>query len=107
MICLACYADELVRAHEPGAEQGVRPRQGTSRTLDERCAPELGAFTGYGPVDIVREAVYFQRLDGELQEFLDGAYIHSDRDTDFGGNGTSEFVVDVFDAPIPAADLGE
>ncbi|GHH05013.1 hypothetical protein [Streptomyces rubradiris] len=161
--------------------------------LKERCAPELGAFTGYGPVDIVREAVYFHRLDDELREFLDGAYmiglgirmwnerrgdgdvnwvvqlrsdevsvpasaeprtwalpagtrlvntwtsqeplgnlgpvrgalvvaeaasaegrrvrihtlLRSDRDVDFEGNGTSEFVVDVFDAPIPMEDLGE
>ncbi len=160
--------------------------------LKENCASELGAFTGYGPIDVVREAVYFRQIDDELEEYLDGAYmigfgirmsnerrsdgdiawvvqlrsdevsvpasseprswalpaevqllrtwtseqpladlgpvrgalgvaeaasaegrwvrvhtlLHSNRDVDFEGSGTSEFVVDVFDAPIPA-ELGE
>ncbi|MBO7937469.1 hypothetical protein ABZX99_30520 [Streptomyces antibioticus] len=154
---------------------------------------ELGTFTPYGPVGIVREAVYFGRIDDELEEYLDGAYmiglgirmsnerqadggvgwvvqlrddevsvpasaeprtwalptdlkllsnwtseqplggrgpvrsalevaeaasregrwvrihtlLHSDRDEDYEGNGTSEFVVDVFDAPIPLSEPDE
>ncbi|MFE2846759.1 hypothetical protein ACFXKS_25005 [Streptomyces scopuliridis] len=160
--------------------------------LKENCASERGAFTGYGPIDVVREAVYFSRIDDELKEYLDGAYmiglgirmsnerssdgdiawvvqlrsdevsvpasaeprtwalpaepqllrtwtseqplagigpvrsaldvaeaasaegrwvrvhtlLHSNLDVDFEGNGASEFVVDVFDAPIPP-ELGE
>ncbi|WP_143658457.1 Maf-like protein [Embleya scabrispora] len=155
--------------------------------LKDKCAPKVGAFTECGPIDIVRTAVYFSRLDDEIEDYLDGAYmiglgirmsnerdsdgdigwviqlrsdevtvpanaeprtwalptevklletwtskqplddlgpvrgalkvagaasaegrrvrvhtlLHSDRDVDFEGNGTSEFVVDVFDAPIP------
>ncbi|MBT2529539.1 hypothetical protein J7E91_30130 [Streptomyces sp. ISL-99] len=161
--------------------------------LKENCAPELGAFTECGPVEVVREAVYFSRIDHELEEYLDGAYmiglgirmsnelssdgdigwvlqlrsdevsvpasseprtwalpagvpllrtwtseqplaglgpvrgalevaeaasaegcwvrvhtlLHSNRDVDFEGNGTSEFVVDVFDARIPSSELEE
>ncbi|MFJ7911976.1 hypothetical protein [Kitasatospora sp. NPDC096204] len=30
--------------------------------------------------------------------------LHSDRDVDYEGSGTSEFVVDIFDAPIPQQD---
>ncbi|MEU9796692.1 hypothetical protein AB0E27_40160 [Streptomyces sparsogenes] len=33
--------------------------------------------------------------------------LHSRYDVDFEGSGTSEFVVDVFDAPIPREQLGE
>jgi hypothetical protein len=161
--------------------------------LKENCATEPGSFTGYGPVDVVREAVFFGGIDGDLEEYLDGAYmiglgirmsnerssdgdvgwvlqllsdevsvpasaeprtwalpagaqllrtwtseqplaglgpvrgaldvaaaasaegrwvrvhslLHSDLDVEFEGNGTSEFVVDVFDAPIPPSDFGD
>ncbi|MCX5340322.1 hypothetical protein [Streptomyces atratus] len=162
--------------------------------LKENCASsELGALSGYGPVEVVREAVYFSRIDDELEEYLEGAYmiglgirmsnerssdgdigwvlqlrsdevsvpasseprtwalpaeaqllrtwtseqplaglgpvrgalevaeaasaegrwvrvhtlLHSDLDVDFEGSGTSEFVVDVFDASIPPSELGE
>ncbi|MFE3144070.1 hypothetical protein [Streptomyces scopuliridis] len=161
--------------------------------LKENCVSELGEFTGYGPVDVVREAVYFGGIDDDLEEYLDGAYmiglgvrmsnerrsdgdvwwvlqllsdevsvpasaeprtwalpvgarllrtwtseeplagvgpvrgaldvaaaasaegcwvrVHSllrgDLDVEFEGNGTSEFVVDVFDAPIPLAESEE
>lgn len=162
-------------------------RMAARRYLEDKCAPEVGAFNGYGPIDVVREAVYFRRVDDELEEYLDGAYLiglgirlsnergsdgdvgwvlqlrsdevsvpasaeprswelpadtpllktwtsrqplaglgpvrgaleaaeaasaegrwvrvhtvlHSDRDVAFEGSGTSEFVVDVLDAPIP------
>jgi hypothetical protein len=33
--------------------------------------------------------------------------LHSDLDVDFEGSGSSEFVVDIFDAPIPLDDLDE
>jgi hypothetical protein len=33
--------------------------------------------------------------------------LHSDLDVDFEGSGSSEFVVDIFDAPIPPEDLDE
>ncbi|MFI6581819.1 hypothetical protein [Embleya sp. NPDC050493] len=155
--------------------------------LKDNCPLEVGAFTEYGPIDIVRTAVYFSRLDDEIEDYLEGAYmiglgirmsnernndgeigwviqlrndevsvpasaeprtwalpeevklletwtsqqpladlgpvrgalgvadaesakghwvrvhtlLHSNRDVDFEGSGTSEFVVDVFDAPIP------
>ncbi|MFD8979910.1 hypothetical protein [Streptomyces sp. NPDC059564] len=162
-------------------------RMAVRQYLQGRPAPELGTFTPYGPIGIVREAVYFRAIDGELEEYLDGAYmiglgirmsnerrsdgdvewvlqlrddevsvpasaeprtwalpadvkllstwtseqplgglgpvrcalelaeaasgegqwvrvhtlLRSDRDEDYEGNGSSEFVVDVFDAPIP------
>ncbi|MEU5088162.1 hypothetical protein [Streptomyces sp. NPDC021356] len=162
-------------------------RMATQQYLKEKCPPMLGEFTGFGPIDVVRPAVYFRDIDDELEEYLEGAYmiglgirmsneqdsegdvewvvqllsdevsvpasaeprtwelpaeakllqtwtskrrtgpvgpvggalnvaeeasaqgrwvrihtlLHSDRDVDFEGNGTSEFVVDVFDAPIP------
>ncbi|MBY8889340.1 hypothetical protein K7472_31530 [Streptomyces sp. PTM05] len=155
--------------------------------VKNKCAPVLGAFNGYGPIDVVREAVYFSRGSDDLEEYLDSAYmiglgvrvsnqrsedgdvgwdlqllsdevsvpasaeprtwelpsdvkllktwtsaqlldscgpvgsalsvaegasdqgrwvrihtlLHSDRDIEFEGSGTSEFVVDIFDAPIP------
>jgi hypothetical protein len=161
--------------------------------LKENCAWEAGAFTELGPVEIVREAVYFSQADDELSDYLEGAYaiglgirmwnergsgggvewvvqlrsdevsvpasseprtwslpsrvkllrtwtseqplvglgpvrgalgvaeaesaegrqvrihtlLRSDRDVDFEGNGTSEFVVDVFDAPIPLSPVEE
>ncbi|MFJ6790360.1 hypothetical protein ACWQ06_26590 [Streptomyces angustmyceticus] len=161
--------------------------------LKNKCAPKLGAFTGFGPIDVVRSAVYFGKIDEELEDYLEGAYmiglgirmsnkyksdggvgwvvqllndevsvpasaeprtwalpagvkllqtwtsmrltggigpvrgalnvaedasaegrsvrlhtlLHSHRDVDFEGNGTSEFVVDVFDAPIPLEHLDE
>ncbi|MFJ4732528.1 hypothetical protein ACIP6V_09590 [Streptomyces sp. NPDC088770] len=154
--------------------------------LRDKCAPVLGAYTECGPVEVVREAVYFGGIDNEIEEYLEGAYtiglgirmsnerkrlggvgwviqllsdevsvrasaeprtwavpaeaklletwtskqhdgagpvrgalqvaedataqgrwvrihtlLHSRYDVDFEGSGTSEFVVDVFDAPIP------
>ncbi|MFE4216972.1 hypothetical protein [Streptomyces sp. NPDC056844] len=162
--------------------------------LKENCsAPELGAFNGYGPVDVVRGAVYFGGIDDELEDYLDGAYmiglgirmsnergndgdigwvlqllsdevtvpasaeprtwalpaeaqllrtwtseqplaglgpvrgalevaeaasaegrwvrihtlLHSDLDVEFEGSGSSEFIVDVFGAPIPPSEFGE
>lgn len=168
-------------------------RMAVRQYLQGRPAPELGAFTPYGPVGVVREAVYFGAIDSELEEYLDGAYmiglgirmsnerqtdgdvewvlqlrddevsvptsaeprtwalpadvkllstwtseqplgglgpvrsalevaeaaskegrwvrvhtlLHSDRDEDYEGNGTSEFVVDVFDAPTPLREPDE
>ncbi|MFF3672947.1 hypothetical protein ACFYYS_03050 [Streptomyces sp. NPDC002120] len=168
-------------------------RMAVRQYLQGRPAPELGTFTPYGPVGIVRDAVYFGGIDTELEEYLDGAYViglgirmsnerradgnvgwvlqlrddevsvpasaeprtwalpadvkllstwtsqqplgglgplhsaleaaedaseegrwvrvhtllHSDRDEDYEGNGTSEFVVDVFDAPIPLREPDE
>ncbi|MFF4465829.1 hypothetical protein ACFY13_40920 [Streptomyces mirabilis] len=168
-------------------------RTATQHYLKEKCPPMLGTFTGFGPIDVVRPAVYFRDIDDELEEYLDGAYmiglgirmsnerdsegdvewvlqllsdevsvpasaeprtwelpaeasllqtwtskrrtgsvgpvrgalnvaeeasaqgrwvrihtlLHSDRDVDFEGNGTSEFVVDVFDASIPPQCLEE
>ncbi|WP_344345975.1 hypothetical protein, partial [Kitasatospora putterlickiae] len=159
-------------------------RMAVQHYLKDKCAPEAGTFTEYGPIDIVRHAVYFSRIDDELEDYLEGAYmiglgirmsnkrgtdgdvdwvvqllsdevsvpasaeprswelpaeakllstwtskqlldghgpvhgalkaaatasaeghwvrvhslLHSDRDENFGGSGTSEFVVDVFDA---------
>ncbi|MFD8703659.1 hypothetical protein ACFV1W_13675 [Kitasatospora sp. NPDC059648] len=46
----------------------------TKHYLKEKCPPEMGAFTGFGPIEIVREAVYFSRLDDELEDYLEGAY---------------------------------
>ncbi|WP_228924557.1 MULTISPECIES: hypothetical protein [Streptomyces] len=155
--------------------------------LKDKCAPVMGAFTECGPVEVVREAVFFGGIDEELEEYVEGAYtiglgirmsnerhrdggvrwvirllndevsvpasaeprtwavpagaklaqtwtskqktggagpvrgalqvaaeatdqgrwvrihtlLHSRYDVDFEGSGTSEFVVDVFDAPIP------
>ncbi|MFJ8431973.1 hypothetical protein ACIQ9P_11820 [Kitasatospora sp. NPDC094019] len=168
-------------------------RMAVQQFLKDKCAPEAGTFTTYGPIDIVRHAVYFSRIDEELEDYLEGAYmiglgirmsnergtdgdvgwviqllsdevsvpasdeprtwalptevkllntwtskqplaglgpvrsalkaaagasaeghwvrihtlLHSDRDEDFEGSGTSEFVVDVFDAPIPLQELDE
>lgn len=169
-------------------------RMAAQQYLTNECAPVLGAFNGYGPISVVREAVYFSGGDGDLEEYLEGAYmiglgvrisnerhsdggvrwvlrllsdevsvftsaeprtwefpaeakllrtwtsaqlsqgrgppvssalnvaeaasdkghwvrihtlLHSDRDVDFEGSGTSEFVVDVFDAPIPLEHLDE
>ncbi|MEU6708580.1 hypothetical protein [Streptomyces wuyuanensis] len=168
-------------------------RMAVRQYLQGRPAPELGTFTAYGPVGIVRESVYFGGIDSELEEYLDGAYmiglgirmsnerradgnvgwvlqlrddevsvpasaeprtwalpadvkllstwtsqqplgglgpvrsaleaaedasaegrwvrvhtlLHSDRDEDYEGNGTSEFVVDVFDAPVPLREPDE
>ena len=166
-------------------------RMAVNQFLRNRPAPELGAFTGIGPVDIVRAAVCFSRPDDELEDYLTSAYtiglgirvtnqrdgdgnvdwmvqllsdevsipasaelrswavpdgvkvlstwtsknavggpvrgalevasaasaeghwvrmhslLHSDQDVDFEGSGTSEFVVDSFDAPIPMEDLEE
>ncbi|MGW4562021.1 hypothetical protein ACWEN3_06285 [Streptomyces sp. NPDC004561] len=168
-------------------------RMATQQYLKEKCPPMPGAFTGFGPIDVVRPAVYFRDIDDELEEYLEAAYmiglgirmsneqdsegdvewvvqllsdevsvpasaeprtwelpaeakllqtwtskqrtgpvgpvrgafnvaeeasaqghwvrihtlLHSDRDVDFEGNGTSEFVVDVFDAPIALQRLEE
>ncbi|MEU1621740.1 hypothetical protein ABZ479_31140 [Streptomyces sp. NPDC005722] len=168
-------------------------RMAAQQYLKDKCAPVLGAFTGFGPIEVVRPAVYFRGIDDELEEYLEGAYtiglgirmsnergsggvvewviqllsdevsvpasaeprtwalpaeakplktwtskrlagaigpvrsalnvaenasaegrwvrihtlLHSDRDVDFEGNGSSEFVVDVFDAPIPLQRLDE
>ncbi|MFJ2847755.1 hypothetical protein GTY20_39550 [Streptomyces sp. SID4946] len=162
-------------------------RMAAQQYLRDKCAPVMGAFTECGPVEAVREAVYFGRIDGEIEDYLEGAYtiglgirmsnerksdggvgwviqllseevsvpasaeprtwavptgaklvktwtseqltggagpvrgalqvaeeataqgrwvrihtlLHSRYDVDFEGSGTSEFVVDVFDAPIP------
>lgn len=161
--------------------------------LNNAAQPELGAFTGFGPIEVVRSAVYFTEIDEELEEYLQGAYtiglgirmrnelrsdgvvewvvqllndevsvaasaeprtwalppelkllatwtslhlttgigpvrsalnvanaastkgqmvrvhtlLHSHRDIDFEGSGTSEFVVDVFDAAVPIQELEE
>jgi hypothetical protein len=168
-------------------------RMAVRQYLQGMPAPELGAFTPYGPVSIVRNAVFFGGIDDELEEYLEGAYtiglgirmsnerradgrvvwvlqlrdeevsvpasaqtrswelpadtkllntwtskqrlgglgpvrsalkvagvaceegrwvrvhtlLHSDRDEDYEGSGTSEFVVDVFDTPIPFEDPEE
>ncbi len=168
-------------------------RMAAQQYLKNKCAPMHGAFTGFGPIDVVRPAVHFSDIDDELEEYLEGAYmiglgirmsnergsdgdvdwvvqllsdevsvpasaeprtwalpveakllqtwtskrltggigpvrsalnvaedasaegrwvrihtlLHSDRDVDFEGNGSSEFVVDVFDAPIPLQHLDE
>ena len=168
-------------------------RMAVQQYLKDKCAPEAGTFTTDGPIDIVRHAVYFSRVDDELEDYLEGAYmiglgirmsnergtdgdvdwvvqllsdevsvpasaeprswelpaeakllstwtskqplaglgpvrgaleaaaaasaeehwvrvhtlLHSHRDEDFEGGGTSEFVVDVFDAPIPLQELDE
>lgn len=36
--------------------------------------PGDGAFTDCGPVEVVREAVFFGGVDEELEEYLEGAY---------------------------------
>ncbi|MFE9459501.1 hypothetical protein [Streptomyces californicus] len=168
-------------------------RMATQQFLKDKCAPVMGAFTECGPVEVVREAVFFGRIDEELEEYLESAYmiglgirmsnerqrdggvgwvihllsdevsvpasaeprtwavpaganlartwtskqqvggagpvrgalqvaeeattqgrwvrihtlLHSRYDVDFEGSGTSEFVVDVFDAPIPLKLRGE
>ncbi|MFJ6776547.1 hypothetical protein ACIQOV_37270 [Kitasatospora sp. NPDC091257] len=162
----------------------------TRRYLKDECPPEMRAFSSFGPIEIVREAVHFSRIDDELEDHLEGAYaiglgirmsnergsegnvdwvvqlrndevsvpasaeprswellagvdllntwtskephpgltlvraglgvaagasaegrwvrvhtlLHSHRDVDYEGSGTSEFVVDVVDAPIPQQD---
>ncbi|MHC3475301.1 hypothetical protein ACYF6T_42475 [Streptomyces sp. 7R007] len=163
-------------------------RMAAQQYLRDKCPPVMGAFTECGPVEVVREAVYFGGIDDEIQEYLEGAYtiglgirmwnerkshggvwwvvqllsdevslpasaeqlrtwavpegtkvwrtwtskqrlggvgpvrgalqvaedattqgrwvrihtlLHSRSDVDFEGSGTSEFVVDVLDAPIP------
>ncbi|MFJ3616193.1 hypothetical protein [Streptomyces hydrogenans] len=162
-------------------------RMAAQQYLRIRCEPVMGAFTEYGAVEAVREAVYFSQIDAELEEYLQGAYmiglgirmsnerlrdggvgwavqllsdevsvrasaeprtwalpegvklvrtwtskqrtgdvgpvrgalqvaadatdqgrwvrihtlLHSRYDVDFEGSGTSEFVVDVFDSPVP------
>ncbi|MGN9911634.1 hypothetical protein ACTMTJ_29160 [Phytohabitans sp. LJ34] len=40
----------------------------------ERCAFELGAFTGYGPIDEIR-LCYFSHADEEFIQYLDAAYV--------------------------------
>jgi hypothetical protein len=168
-------------------------RMAVQQYLKDKCAPEVGTVATYGPIDVVRHAVYFSRIDDELEDYLEGAYmiglgirmsnelgtdgevdwvlkllsdevsvpasaeprswelpaevkllstwtskqlpaghgpvrsalkaaatasaeghwvrvhtlLHSHRDEDFEGSGTSEFVVDVVDAPIPAQELDE
>lgn len=168
-------------------------RMAAQQYLRNRCEPVMGAFTEYGPVEVVREAVYFSQIDAELEEYLESAYmiglgirmsnerlrdggvgwvirllndevsvrasaeprtwalpegaklvrtwtsrqmtgsvspvrgalqvavdatdrgrwvrihtlLHSRYDVDFEGSGTSEFVVDVFDSPIPLKQRGE
>ncbi|MFG2723076.1 hypothetical protein ACGFW5_32970 [Streptomyces sp. NPDC048416] len=162
-------------------------RLAAEQFLKDKCPPVVGAYTEYGPVEVVREAVYFGGIDDEIEEYLEGAYaiglgirmsnerkrhggvgwviqllsdevsvpasaeprtwavpagaklartwtskqrasgvgpvrgalqvaeeaadqgrwvrihtlLHSRYDVDFEGSGTSECVVDVFDAPIP------
>ncbi|CAM5626385.1 hypothetical protein [Streptomyces hirsutus] len=168
-------------------------RMAAQQYLKDKCAPIMGAFTECGPVEVVREAVFFGQIDEELEEYLECAYtiglgirmsnerqceggvrwvirllndevsvpasaeprtwaipagaklartwtskqkadsagpvrgalqvaadatdqgrwvrihtlLHSRYDVDFEGSGTSEFVVDVFDAPIPLKQQGE
>ncbi|MFF9580308.1 hypothetical protein ACF1BA_34365 [Streptomyces rubiginosohelvolus] len=168
-------------------------RMAVQQYLKDKCAPVMGAFTECGPVEVVREAVFFGQIDEELEEYLEGAYmiglgirmsnerqrdggvgwvirllndevsvpagaelrtwaipegaklertwtskqqdssagpvrgalqvaadatdqdrwvrihtlLHSRYDVDFEGSGTSESVVDVFDAPIPLKRRGE
>lgn len=162
-------------------------RMAAQQYLQDKCAPVMGAFTECGPVETVRKAVYYGRIDDEIEDYLEGAYtiglgirmsnerkpdggvgwviqllseevsvpasaeprtwaipvgakllrtwtskqptggtgpvrgalqvaedataqgqwvrihtlLHSHYDVNFEGSGTSEFVVDVFDAPIP------
>lgn len=168
-------------------------RMAVQQYLKDKCAAITGAFTECGPVEVVREAVFFGQIDEELEEYLECAYtiglgirmsnerqrdggvrwvirllndevsvpasaeprtwgipeeanlartwtsmqragsagpvrgalqvaadatdqdrwvrihtlLHSRYDVDFEGSGTSEFVVDVFDAPIPLGQRGE
>ncbi|MER7847384.1 hypothetical protein ABTZ03_25945 [Kitasatospora sp. NPDC096077] len=182
---LADRDDVALQAVLDGLPKAVQ--MATRRYLKDECPPEMGAFTSFGPIEIVREAVYFSRIDDELEDYLEGAYaiglgirmsnergcdgdvgwvvqlrndevlvpasaeprswelptgvdplntwtskephpglrlvqavldvagsssaegrwvrvhtlLHSHRDVDYEGSGTSEFVVDVFDAPIP------
>lgn len=42
--------------------------------VGERCTFELGAFTGYGPVDDIR-LCYFSQADEEFIQYLDAAYV--------------------------------
>ncbi|MFJ2782077.1 hypothetical protein [Kitasatospora sp. NPDC087315] len=182
---LADRDDVALQAVLDGLPKAVQ--MATRRYLKDECPPEMGAFTSFGPIEIVREAVCFSRIDDELEDYLQGAYmiglgirmsnerdsdgdvdwvvqlrndevsvpasaeprswelpsgvalletwtskephpglgpvraalgvaarasadgqwvrihtlLHSHRDVDYEGSGTSEFVVDVFDAPIP------
>ncbi|MGW7584722.1 hypothetical protein ACWGKU_06095 [Kitasatospora sp. NPDC054768] len=46
----------------------------TRRYLKDECPPEMRAFSSFGPIEIVREAVHFSRIDDELEDHLEGAY---------------------------------
>jgi len=181
-------ADRDQTALEEVLNRAPKPvRMAAQQYLRDNCAPAVGAFTEYGPVDVIREAVCFGKIDEELEEYLESAYtiglgirmsnesrrdggvwwvikllsdevsvpasaeprtwalpaeatvlqtwtsgerasdvgpvrsalnvaedataqgrwvrvhtlLHSRYDVDYEGSGTSEFVVDVFDAPIP------
>jgi preprotein translocase subunit Sss1 len=176
------------RALEKVLDRAPKPvRMAAQQYLRDKCEPVMGAFTECGPVEVVREAVFFGGIDPELEEYLECAYtiglgirmsnerrhdggvgwvirllndevsvpasseprtwgvpagaklartwtsmrqagdagpvrgalqvaadatatgrwvrihtlLHSRYDIDFEGSGTSEFIVDVFDAPIP------
>ncbi|MFJ4438473.1 hypothetical protein [Streptomyces sp. NPDC088923] len=56
-----------------GVPQPVR--LAVRRYLAENCTPIPGMFTGYGPVEVVRPAVYFSEVDDELEEYLESAYM--------------------------------
>lgn len=47
-------------------------RIAVNRFLGNRCAPQLGAFNLYGPLDAVREA-HFGSADAEIEEYAGGA----------------------------------
>ncbi|MFI6281835.1 hypothetical protein [Streptomyces sp. NPDC050988] len=181
-------------ALEKVLDQVPKPvRMAVQQYLKDKCEPVMGAFTECGPVEVVRETVFFGGIDAELEEYLECAYtiglgirmsnerqhdglvgwvirllndevsvpasaeprtwavpagaklartwtskqragdagpvrnalqaaadatamgrwvrihtlLHSRYDIDFEGSGTSEFVVDVFDAPIPLSQRGE
>ncbi|MFE1519613.1 hypothetical protein ACFW9I_22785 [[Kitasatospora] papulosa] len=49
-------------------------RMAVRQYLKDRCAPVMGAFTECGPVEVVREAVFYGGIDDELEEYLEGAY---------------------------------
>ncbi|MFC1442365.1 hypothetical protein ABUW04_29340 [Streptacidiphilus sp. N1-10] len=168
-------------------------RMAARQYLSNVPQPEVGALTEFGPVEVVRSAVYFSSNDEELEEYIQGAYmiglgirmqnergvdgsvgwmlqllsdevtvpasseprtwslpaevklletwtslrlttglgpvrsalgvagtasdqgrmvrihtlLHSDRDIDYEGSGTSEFVVDIFEAEIPLEEPDE
>jgi hypothetical protein len=49
-------------------------RMAAQQYLRDKCPPVMGAFTEYGPVEVVRDAVYFGGIDDDIAEYLEGAY---------------------------------